>query len=146
MRPSMRVSEVLESALYVDDLEASQSFYTELLGLIFFSKVEGRHVFLRCGNRMVLLFNTKATEVSAGGSMDAPVHGAHGEGHLAFAVRANEIDLWKSYLTENGVEIEREIQFGKSRSIYFRDPSGNSLEIASPLLWGIPEDTLPSGA
>jgi len=146
MRPSMRVSEVLESALYVDDLEASQRFYTELLGLFFFSKVEGRHIFLRCGNRMVLLFKAKATEVSAGGSMDAPVHGAHGAGHLAFAVRAKEIDLWKSYLTENGVEIEREIQFGKSRSIYFRDPSGNSLEIASPLLWGIPEDTLPSGA
>ena len=146
MKPSMRVSEVLESVLYVDDLEASQSFYTELLGLIFFSKVEGRHVFLRCGNRMVLLFNAKATAVSAGGAMDAPVHGAHGAGHLAFAVRANEIDLWKSYLTENGVEIEREIQFGSSRSIYFRDPSGNSLEITSPLLWGIPEDTLLSGA
>lgn len=146
MRPSMRVSEVLESALYVDDLEASQSFYTELLGLTFFSRVEGRHVFLRCGNRMVLLFDANATAVSAGGSMDAPEHGAHGAGHLAFAVRANEMDLWKSYLTENGVEIEREIQFGKSRSIYFRDPSGNSLEITSPLLWGIPEDTLPSGA
>jgi len=146
MRPSMRVSEVLESALYVDDLEASQCFYTELLGLTLFSRVEGRHVFLRCGNRMVLLFDAKATAVSAGGSMDAPVHGALGAGHLAFAVRANEVDLWISYLTENGVEIEREIQFGKSRSIYFRDPSGNSLEITSPLLWGIPEDTLPSGA
>jgi len=95
---------------------------------------------------MVLLFDAKATAVSAGGSMDAPVHGALGAGHLAFAVRANEVDLWISYLTENGVEIEREIQFGKSRSIYFRDPSGNSLEITSPLLWGIPEDTLPSGA
>ncbi|MCY4118344.1 MAG: VOC family protein [Caldilineaceae bacterium] len=142
MNPSMRVADVLEFALYVDDLEASQSFYTELLGLPFYSKAEGRHVFLRCGNRMILLFNAEATAVSTGGSTDAPVHGAHGAGHLAFAVRENEIDLWKDHLAENGVEIEREIQFGKSRSIYFRDPSGNSLEIASPRLWGIAEDTL----
>ena len=51
-------------------------------------KVEGRHLFLRCGHRMVLLFNAEATAVSAGGPKDSPVHGAHGAGHLAFAVPA----------------------------------------------------------
>ncbi len=142
MNPSMRVTDVLESALYVTDLEAAQSFYTEILGLSFYSKVEGRHLFLRCGHRMVLLFNAEATSVSVGGPADAPVHGARGPGHLAFAVPEHEIDRWKENLAENGVEIEREIQFGKSRSIYFRDPSGNSLEITSPRLWGIEEDTL----
>ncbi len=146
MKPSMRVTDVLESALYVTDLGATQKFYTELLGLAFYSKVEGRHVFLRCGNRMLLLFNAEATANSAGGPKDAPVHGAHGAGHLAFAVPEHEIDLWKNHLAENGVEIEREIQFGKSRSIYFRDPSGNSLEITSPRLWGIAEDTLLRGS
>ena len=142
MNPSMRVTDVLESALYVTDLGAAQKFYTELLGLAFYSKVEGRHLFLRCGHRMVLLFNAEATAVSAGGPKDSPVHGAHGAGHLAFAVPEHEIDLWKRHLAENGVEIEREIQFEESRSIYFRDPSGNSLEITSPRLWGIGEDTL----
>lgn len=146
MKPSMRVSDVLESALYVDDLEASQRFYTELLGLPLYSKMEGRHVFLRCGNRMVLLFNAEATSVSAGGPADAPVHGARGAGHLAFAVPEHEIDRWKEHLSKHGVEIEKETHFGLSRSIYFRDPSGNSLEITSPLLWEIPEDTLLSGA
>ena len=80
----------------------------------------------------------------AGGANDAPVHGAKGAGHLAFAAREDEIDRWKDHLAKHGVEIEREIHWERSRSIYFRDPSQNSLEIASPLLWGIPEETISS--
>ena len=68
MNQSMRVAEVLESALYVEDLTAAEQFYTKVLGLTFYSKLEGRHVFLRCGQRMVLLFNAEATAVSAGGA------------------------------------------------------------------------------
>lgn len=135
----MSVSEVLESALYVLDLQAAEKFYTEVLGLTFYAKMEGRHLFLRCGNRMVLLFNAEATAVSAGGPKDAPTHGAKGEGHLAFAAKDSEIDQWKRHLARNGVEIEKEIRSRNGRAIYFRDPSQNSLEIASPRIWGIPE-------
>ena len=141
MKPSMRVTDVLESALYVTDLPAAQKFYTEVLGLLFYSKMEGRHLFLRCGDRMVLLFNAEATAVSAGGEKDAPVHGAQGAGHLAFAVREQEIEPWKQHLAGHGVEIEKEIRIGGSRAIYFRDPSQNSVEITSPRLWGISEET-----
>ena len=139
MSGPMRVSEVLESALYVLDLPAAEKFYIEVLGLSFYSKMEGRHVFLRCGNRMVLLFNAEATVVTAGGPRDAPTHGASGEGHLAFAAKDSEIDQWKQHLVENGVEIEKEIRSQGGRSIYFRDPSQNCLEIASPRIWGLPE-------
>lgn len=146
MSGQMSVSELLESALYVLDLQAAEEFYTDVLGLKFYSKLEGRHVFLRCGNRMVLLFNAEATAVSAGGSRDAPTHGATGEGHLAFAAMDREIDQWKQHLVENGVEIEKEIHTQGGRSIYFRDPSQNCLEIASPRIWGIPEETISSRA
>ena len=139
MRGQMSVSEVLESSLYVLDLSAAEEFYTEILGLTLHSKLEGRHVFLSCGNRMVLLFDAEVTAVSAGGPKDAPTHGAKGEGHLAFAVKNSEIDRWKQHLGENGVEIEKEIHTQGGRSIYFRDPSQNCLEIASPQIWGIPE-------
>lgn len=139
MNSRMTVSEVLESALYVSNLQAAEKFYTEILGLKFYSKLKGRHVFLRCGNCMVLLFNPEATAVSAGGPKDAPTHGAKGEGHLAFAVNNSEIDRWKQHLTEKGVKIEKEIHARGGRSIYFRDPSQNCLEIASPQIWGIPE-------
>ncbi len=139
MSSQMSVSEVLESALYVLDLKAAEKFYTEVLGLTFYSKMEGRHLFLRCGSRMVLLFNAEATAVSAGGPKDAPTHGAKGEGHLAFAAKDSQIDHWKRHLAQNGVEIEKEIRSRNGRAIYFRDPSQNSLEIASPRIWGLPE-------
>ncbi len=144
MTGRMSVSEVLESALYVSDLQAAEKFYTEILGLTLYSKLKGRHVFLRCGDRMVLIFNAEATAVSPGGPRDAPTHGAKGEGHLAFAAKDREIDRWKQHLTENGVEIEKEIHTQGGRSIYFRDPSQNCLEIASPRIWGIPEETISS--
>ena len=146
MSGQMSVSEVLESVLYVSDLQVAEEFYTDVLGLTSYSKLEGRHVFFRCGDRMVLLFNAEATAVSAGGPKDAPTHGAEGEGHLAFAAMDREIDQWKQHLVENGVEIEQEIQTGGGRSIYFRDPSQNCLEIASPRIWGIPEETIFSRA
>ena len=128
MSGRMSVSEVLESALYVVDLPAAEKFYTEILGLTLFSKQEGRHAFFRCGRRMMLLFKAEATAVSANGPKDAPTHGAKGEGHLAFAVRDREIDRWKQHLVQKGVEIEKEIHSNRGRSIYFRDPSQNSLE------------------
>ena len=113
MNASMRVAEVLESALYVLDLSAAERFYTEVLGLTLHSKMEGRHVFLRCGQQMVLLFNAEATAVTAGGEKDAPVHGAKGEGHMAFAVLDHEIERWKEHLAKHGVEIEKEIAWAK---------------------------------
>ena len=142
MTPSMSVSDVLEAALYVQDLSAAEQFFTRILGLTLYSKLDGRHVFLRCGQRMVLLFNAKATAVSAGGANDAPVHGATGPGHLAFAVPLSEIDQWKEHLAKHGVEIEKEIHWERCRSLYFRDPSNNSVEITSPLLWRIPEESI----
>ncbi len=146
MSGQMSVAEVLESSLYVLDLQAAEEFYTDVLGLTLYSKLEGRHVFLRCGDRMVLLFNAEATAASAGGPKGAPTHGTKGEGHLAFAAMDREIDQWKQHLVENGVEVEKEIHTQGGRSIYFRDPSQNCLEIASPRIWGIPEETVSSRA
>ena len=114
MNQSMRVAEVLEAALYVADLTAAEQFYTKVLGLTFFSKQEGRHVFFRCGQRMVLLFNAEATSVSAGGSTEIPVHGAKGAGHLAFAARDDEIDRWKDHLAKHGVRNREGNPLGKT--------------------------------
>ena len=140
MTPTLKVSEILETALYVTDLAAAEHFYTKIMGLSLYSKVEKRHVFLRCGDRMVLLFDAEATIVSGNGPLDAPEHGMKGAGHIAFAARDREIDQWKEYLTAQGIDIEKEICWEKGRSIYFRDPSGNSVEITSPAIWRIKED------
>jgi catechol 2,3-dioxygenase-like lactoylglutathione lyase family enzyme len=125
----MRANEILETCLYVDDLDAAEQFY-------------GRHVVWRCGHRMLLLFDPR--EVREFGS-DTPHHGTQGIGHVAFAVPDREIPAWQAHLTKQGVTIERTVDWPQGgRSLYFRDPAGNSLELASPKIWGLDERlTLP---
>lgn len=136
----MRPSAVLESALYVTDLDAAAQFYTDVLGLDEITSVAGRHVFFRCGRGVVLLFNADATRVPppAAARLPVPPHGMTGQGHLCFAASADEIDDWKTRLTEAGVEVEADFEWPMGgRSIYFRDPSGNSLEFAEPRIWNL---------
>jgi catechol 2,3-dioxygenase-like lactoylglutathione lyase family enzyme len=67
-----------------------------------------------------------------------PPHGTRGPGHLCFSASAEEIDGWKAYLTNKGVAIEADFEWPQGgRSIYFRDPSGNSIEFAEPRIWGL---------
>jgi catechol 2,3-dioxygenase-like lactoylglutathione lyase family enzyme len=132
----MRVREVLETCLYARDLEAAERFYANVLGLEAFSRAPGRHVFFRCGHRVFLVFDPDATR--DGG--DLPGHGAEGPVHVCFAVGQDEIDAWKEHLQGSGVEIEAETTWpGGGRSLYFRDPAGNCLELAPPGIWRIPE-------
>ncbi len=136
----MTPSAILESALYVDDLDAAERFYRELLGLAVIAKVPGRHVFFRCGDGVLLLFDAEATRMppSPDARFPVPPHGTTGSGHLCFAATAAEIDAWRDRLAASGVAIEAEIEWPNGgRSIYFRDPSGNSLEFAEPRIWGI---------
>jgi catechol 2,3-dioxygenase-like lactoylglutathione lyase family enzyme len=135
----MTPSAVLESALYVTDLAKAEAFYRDVLGLTVVGKVEGRHVFFRCGDGILLLFNADATEVppEPGARLPVPPHGARGPGHLCFTANSDEIDRWKADLEAKGVAIEADFEWPQGgRSIYFRDPSGNSLEFAEPRIWG----------
>jgi catechol 2,3-dioxygenase-like lactoylglutathione lyase family enzyme len=132
-------SAILESALYVGDLDAAEEFYGRVLGLEIITRAEGRHVFFRCGDGVLLLFNADATEIPPGPEAKLPVppHGARGPGHLCFAASAREIDGWKAHLEARGIAVEADFQWPNGgRSIYFRDPSGNSLEFAEPRIWG----------
>ena len=85
---------------------------------------------------MLLIFNPAKTLDE---SEPAP-HGARGPGHMAFAVRMAELNLWESHLRNKGIQIESGITWpGGGRSLYFRDPAGNCLELASPLIWSMAE-------
>ncbi len=135
----MQPSAILESALYVTDLDASAVFYGEVLGLERIATVEGRHVFFRCGPGVLLLFNADATRVppASGARLPVPPHGAVGEGHVCFAATGDEIERWKARLGELKIAIEADFEWPNGgRSLYCRDPSGNSVEFAEPKLWG----------
>ncbi len=136
----MTPSAILESALYVTDLAAAEVFYRDVLGLSVLQKVEGRHVFFRCGGAVLLLFKAEATanQPPPDAKLPVPPHGAKGQGHLCFAATAAELDQWKARLEAAGVAVEADFGWPKGgRSIYFRDPSGNSIEFAEPKIWGL---------
>jgi catechol 2,3-dioxygenase-like lactoylglutathione lyase family enzyme len=130
------IDRVLETVLYVDDLDAAERFYQDTLGLDLDSKQDGLFVFFKCGPGMLLLFEPNA----AATGRKVPAHGANGPGHTCFAVPEQALEAWQARLAEAGVTIEQEVSWPRGgRSFYFRDPSGNSLELATPRIWGLPE-------
>ena len=53
--------------------------------------------------------------------------------HFAFTTRDHEsLDLWKSWLEQNDVSVLGPLDRGSFESLYFRDPDGLILEIATP--------------
>ena len=58
----MEVSRILETCLYVTDLDQADDFYQRVLGLKSFSRLDQRHLFFRCGNQVLLLFKASETQ------------------------------------------------------------------------------------
>ncbi|MGI8978298.1 MAG: VOC family protein [Pirellulaceae bacterium] len=124
--------DILETCLYVNDLAAAERFYSQVLRLTVHSRQEERHVFLRCGRGMLLLFKPDQSVLPG----DVPSHGAYGPGHVAFAANEAELPAWRKHLEGHGVSVERVVAWpGGGQSLYFRDPAGNSLELAAPTIW-----------
>ena len=127
---------LVETGVYVDDLGRAEAFYRDVLGLDLIGREPGRHVFFRVGrDDVLLLFRAEGT--SRGDHL--PAHGAVGPGHFALGVPAGSLDDWRRHLQGHGVVIEREADWPRGgRSLYFRDPAGNSVELITPGLWGLP--------
>lgn len=127
---------VLETVLYADDLDAAERFYGDVLNLVHHSRRPSVFTFFRAGDGMLLLFDPSRSSANE----DIPPHGAAGPGHACFAVPAAELDRWRERLGANGVAIERDHLWPNGgRSLYFRDPAGNSLELATPRIWDLPD-------
>ncbi len=130
---------ILETALYVDDLDAAETFYGGLLGLEKIGRVGNRHVFYHCGDGVLLIFNADETVKPASNpKLPVPVHGSRGDGHACFGASAEELDTIRRALEDAGIAIEADFRWpgSEARSIYVRDPAGNSIEFAEPRLWG----------
>lgn len=133
MRP---ITRILETILYSDDLAAAEHFYGELLGLPRDSRKDGVFVFFRVGEAMLLIFCPAAARANR----DVPAHGAEGPGHVCFAVAEAELDGWAQHLSGHGHPVEHQQAWPRGgRSFYVRDPAGNSVELATPRIWGLPE-------
>ena len=132
----MRIQAIIETAIYVDDLQAAETFYRTVLGLPVIGKEPGRHVFFQVGEASVLLaFLAEATLKCD----PLPPHGSTGPGHFALGIEAEALDAWRKLLQGHGVTIEKEVEWPRGgKSLYFRDPAGNSVELVTPGVWGLP--------
>jgi catechol 2,3-dioxygenase-like lactoylglutathione lyase family enzyme len=130
---------ILETALYTDDMERAQEFYEDVLGLtpIF---TDARLRAYGVASRSVLLIfrrgSATQTVTIRGGTI--PGHDGAGPLHVAFAIGKDELAEWEKHLAARGVAIEGATSWSRGgRSIYFRDPDGHLLELATPGLWAV---------
>lgn len=130
------IAGVIETAVYVDDLERAREFYEGTLMLNVMFEDERIRAY-KVGRSAFLLFKRGASDKNTVMKIgNIPAHDGTGQLHMAFAISADELPAWETLLDEHGVEIEGRVQWPKGgTSIYFRDPDGNLLELATPGLW-----------
>ena len=124
------ITGVIETGLYVDDMQRSVDFYNRLCGFptLFASD---RITSLRVAPGQVLLLfargqSTEPADLPSG----IPPHDGSGQQHIAFGVRPDEFDGWRETLEEQGIEVESAIEWPQGgQSLYFRDPDGHSIEL-----------------
>jgi|SRR5579864_8514272 len=132
----LKIQAIIETAIYVDNLQATENFYGTILGLRVMGTEPGRHVFFQVGESGVLLAFIAQTTLKGD---HLPPHGTTGPSHFALGIEAEALDAWRKLLQDHGVIIEKEVGWPKGgNSIYFRDPVGNSVELVTPGVWGLP--------
>ncbi|MGZ8413462.1 MAG: VOC family protein [Gemmatirosa sp.] len=129
---------VLETALYVADLDRAVAFYTRLLGARVLLAEEDRLRALDvAGRQVLLLFRTGASDRAnpvPGGVV--PPHDAHGRMHVCFAIPADALDAWEAHLAAMPVVVESRVHAERGATcLYLRDPDGHLVELATPGLW-----------
>jgi len=133
------VTGVVETCLYVDDLERAARFYEDVLE---FKRLIGDERFcaLSVADRSVLLLFVKGATMeavhTAGGLI--PPHDGNGNQHVAFAIPGLAEAAWQRRLRDRGIPIESTVDWPRGgRSIYFRDPDQHLLELITPGCWSI---------
>lgn len=134
---SPKVGGILETAVYVDDMEAAHTFYSNVLGLE--RMVAGDRLFAYNAGpaQTLLVFHRGHTgeDVATPGGV-VPGHDTAGHGHFAFKISTDELQAWREYLKHHDVSVISEVVWpAGGTSLYFKDPDGNILELAAPPLW-----------
>ncbi|NIM48155.1 MAG: hypothetical protein GTN78_20755 [Gemmatimonadales bacterium] len=128
------VKGVHEAALYVADLDRAATFYRDVLGFEEVGRDPTRHVFLRAGRDVLLLFDASATRKPGSA---APPHGGAGELHVAFEIAPETLDAWRDHFASMNVPVETEVTWPRGgTSLYVRDPDRHSVELVTRGIWG----------
>jgi catechol 2,3-dioxygenase-like lactoylglutathione lyase family enzyme len=137
--PAPRLDGVLETAIYVDDLDRSGRFYADVMGLRAIFANDRLVAFDIAGGQVLLVFRRGGSAADSPGPRGViPGHDGAGPLHLAFKVTAEILDSWRRRLSEHGIAVESEVTWPAGGvSLYFRDPDRHLIELATPGLWSI---------
>lgn len=132
-----KIRGIAETVLYSDDLARAERFFGDVLGLTLMTGSERMLAFDAGTSQVLLVFLRGATEtptVIPGGVI--PPHRGDGPAHMAFHISHADYDGWKARFEALGVPITSEVTFPPGgKSLYFTDPDGNVLELATPGHW-----------
>ena len=127
------VGGLLESSLYIEDVQRSVSFYRRIFGFEVISDFGERGCAMAVGPQQVLLLFRKGASLT----MQTP-HDGDGQLHIAFAIAASDLDRWEEWLAANDLAIEEKRVWDRGgTSLYFRDPDRHLVEVATPGVWSI---------
>jgi catechol 2,3-dioxygenase-like lactoylglutathione lyase family enzyme len=130
---------VIETALYVHDLERAHAFYRDVLELDVLTSDSRFSAFDVGGRNVLLLFKRGATLETVhlpGGTI--PPHDGAGPIHVAFSITSDELAVWEKRLGSHNVAVEGRTAWPRGgHSIYFRDPDSHLLELVTPGVWEI---------
>jgi catechol 2,3-dioxygenase-like lactoylglutathione lyase family enzyme len=131
------ITGLLETALYVADLARAKGFYAEDLQLTVMLDTP-RLVALDAGRHGVLLLfrhGASRDDMPTRGGV-VPGHDGSGPIHMAFAIAAEDYEPWRAHLAGRGIGLRSEVHWpAGGRSLYFDDPDGHVIELATPGLW-----------
>jgi catechol 2,3-dioxygenase-like lactoylglutathione lyase family enzyme len=159
-KSELKIRAINHLALVCKDMGRTVEFYRDVLGMPLIKTLAlkgqepGYHFFLDMGNGGSLAFfwfeNAAAAQPGVSAPRDLPgvgsIASAHGSmNHVAFDVAPEQFDAWVARLAEKGVKTTKVLNHDDSprqisdtvnentfvRSVYFRDPDGVLLEIAS---------------
>jgi len=128
---------ILETCLYVADMDRAQEFYSQFFGFEVMESDDRFCAFNVGPERVLLLFlRDSAPEGNTTPFGYIPPHNSHGEIHIGFRIDPGTADVWRQRLEEWKIPIESEFTWPRGgRSLYFRDPDRNLLELVTPGIW-----------
>ncbi len=131
------VEGLLETSLYAADVGRTSAFYRDLFGFKTLVDSPRLVAFEVAARHVLLVFQAGATEedvVDARGVI--PGHDGRGRLHLAFSIAAADLDAWRARLERREIPVAGEYRWPRGgSSLYFRDPDGALVELATPGLW-----------
>jgi catechol-2,3-dioxygenase len=109
-----KLDRVIETCLYVDNLDRAAGFYEQVLGLKVLTQDERFRAYDVGGQSVLLLFRRGATLKTVhmpGGTI--PPHDGHGPLHIAFAITVEALGEWEERLRHQGVTIEGRTEWSR---------------------------------